>query len=442
VRVVVVGGGFGGLASAARLAKLGHDVTVLERLPRLGGALVPVTAGDWSWDTTPTTLLPAVIRDLFRKSGRPVERELELVPLEVVREHVFEDASVVRLPGESRAAQLAAFDGLRPGLGQQWVDHVASYADDWEVLRRAYLEVPWTPDALPEEVADRLDSREVLHRRLKKRFRDERLRQVAAHPVVVDGHDPRNVPAWAGLVAYLEQRFGTWTVEGGMGVLADALTARLATRRVTVETGVTVEDLVVRDGRAVAVRTTGGDVDAEVVVVAVDPRTLPALAPYVARTMPAMPPVVCHVGLEGDLAEHLTSMPHETVLHGDPMLVVRTGGRAPAGGAAWTILGRGRLAEDILPALARHGIDLRQHVVERVDRSPREMVEHWGSSPHGVLWQGRATVRRRLGPTTPVAGVYAAGAHATPGGGLHFVGLSAALVAQSVGPAGDSPASR
>jgi phytoene dehydrogenase-like protein len=435
VRVAVVGGGFGGLASAARLAKLGHDVTLLERLPELGGALVPVTAGDWSWDITGSMLLPAVVRDLFRKSGRPVERELELVPLDLVREHVFEDASVVRLPGGSRAAQIAAFDALGPGLGQQWVDHVASYADDWEVLRRAYLEVPWTPGALPKEVADRLDSREVLHRRLRRRFKDERLRQVAAHPFVADGHDPRDVPAWAGLVAYLEQRFGAWTVEGGMGVLATALTARLATRRVTVETGVAVQDVVVRDGRVVGVRTAGGDVDADAVVVAVDPRTLPTLAAYVQRTMPAMPPVVCHVGLQGELAEHLASMPHETVLHGDPMLVVRTGGRAPSGGAAWTVLGRGRLAEDILHALARHGIDLREHVAERVDRSPREMVELWGSSPLGVLWQGRATVRRRLGPATPVPGVYAAGAHATPGGGLPFVGLSAALVAQAVGPA-------
>jgi UDP-galactopyranose mutase len=52
-----------------------------------------------------------------------------------------------------------------------------------------------------------------------------------------------------------------------------------------------------------------------------------------------------------------------------------------------------------------------------------------------VLWEGRRTVRRRLGPRTPIAGVYAAGAHSTPGAGLPFVGLSAALVAQVVGPA-------
>ena len=34
-----------------------------------------------------------------------------------------------------------------------------------------------------------------------------------------------------------------------------------------------------------------------------------------------------------------------------------------------------------------------------------------------------------------IAGVYAAGAHATPGAGLPYVGLSASLVAQLVGPA-------
>jgi phytoene dehydrogenase-like protein len=53
----------------------------------------------------------------------------------------------------------------------------------------------------------------------------------------------------------------------------------------------------------------------------------------------------------------------------------------------------------------------------------------------GVLWQGRGTVRHRLGPRTPIPNVYAAGAHAAPGGGVPFVGLSAALVAQVVGPA-------
>ena len=431
-RVVVIGGGFGGLASAVRLAKLGHDVTLLERTATLGGALGAESEGGFTWDAGPTaTLLPAVLRDLFRKSGRPLERELDLVPLDVVREHRFEDGTSVALPSGSRAAQIAAFDALEPGLGRRWVDHVSSYADDWDVLRRGYLEHPWEPGLLPREVAARLDSREVLHRRLRRTFKDDRLRLVAAHPFVAEGHDLRNVPAWAGLTAYLEQRFGAWTVTGGMSRLGTALADRLVTRKVTVLTSTEARDLVVREGRVAAVATSDGEVEADVVVCAVDPRRLPALAGFVDRTMPAIPPVVSYLGLEGEVPD----LPHEVVVHGDPMLVVRTGGRAPEGCSAWTVHGRGRLAEDLLRALAREGIDVRDRVVVRIDRSPRELVERWGGSPLGVLWQGRATVRRRLGPTTPVPGVYAAGAHATPGAGLPFVGLSAALVAQAVGPA-------
>ena len=430
-RVVVIGGGFGGLASAVRLAKLGHDVTLLERSQTLGGALAPVAQDGFAWDAGATsTLLPAVIRDLFRKSGRPVERELELVQRDLLREHRFEDGTTLALPA-GRAAQIAAFDALGSGLGRRWVDHVASYSDDWDVLRRHYLEVPWDRDALPRELAARLGSREVLHKRLRRTFRDERLRLVAGHPFAAEGHDLRNVPAWAGVTAYVEQRFGAWTVTGGMAALATALGNRLVTRRVTVETGTAAGDLVLRNGRVAAVRTPAGDVAADVVVCAIDPRRLPALAGHVQRTMPAIPPVVSYLGLDGDVPD----LPHEVVLHGDPTLVVRPGGTAPEGGTAWTVHGRGHLAEDLLSALARHRIDVRSHDVTRLDCSPRDLVERWGGSPMGVLWQGRGTVRQRLGPTTPIEGVYAAGAHATPGGGLPYVGLSAALVAQTVGPA-------
>ncbi len=432
--VVVVGGGLGGQACGARLAKLGHKVTLLEASARLGGALAPVTQDGFTWDGGPTSLImPAVVRDLFRKSGRPLEAELgaELVPLEVLREHRFADRTSVRLPGGSVTAQVAAFDELDSGLGKAWAAYVDSHKQVWEVLRRSYFEAPYHPAETPREATALLNSRETMHKRLRRAFRDERLALVAGHPFVAQGHDLRNVPAWMGLEAYLEQCFSGWVVPGGMSALLDALERRLVTRKVTVLRETRALDLVVRGGRAVAVATAMGEIAADHVVCAVDPRRLPALASHVSATMPALPPVIAHLGLEGEVP----ALPHEVVLHADPLLVVRTGGRAPAGGHAWTLHGRGRLAEDLLHALARHGVDLREHVVTRVDLSPRELVEGWGGSPMGVLWQGRGTVARRLGPTTPLPGVYAAGAHATPGAGIHLVGLSAAQVAQEIGPA-------
>ncbi len=431
-RVVVVGGGFGGTASAARLAKQGHQVTLVERLDRLGGAVGFVERDGYRWDAGPTsTALPAVVRDLFRKSGRPLERELDLVPVEPMREHRFADGTVLAMPSGSRSAQLEAVDAaLGRGRGQEWVDHVHSFAGTWDVLRRTYLERPWSPDHVDKDANALLRTRSTLHKVVTKTFKDERLREVALLGVRMDGHDPRNVPAWMGMWSYVEQNFGVWTVPGGMGLLAAAMTKRLGERKVEVLLGTTAVDLRVQGGRVVGVDTTRGPLDADVVVVAVDPRVLPVLAPHVSRTMPAIPPVVCHVGLSGDVPD----LPPEVVLHGDPTIVIRTNGTAPSGGAAWTILARGRLAEDVLVALARLGIDVRRQVEVRVDRSPLDQVEELAGSAYGMLWQGRATIDRKR-EATPYAGVYGVGAHAAAGAGLPFVGLSAAVAAERIGKA-------
>jgi phytoene dehydrogenase-like protein len=437
-RVVVIGGGYGGMASAARLAKLGHQVTLLESSDRLGGAVGYVEEEGFRWDAGPTsTLLPAVMRDLFRKSGRALEKEVELVPVEPVRQHRFpdddpDDAVVLDLPAGSRGAQIAAVDAaFGPGQGERWADYVQAFADDWEALRRDWMERPYSPEHAGKHTQALLSTRMTLEKVLRKTFKDERLRQVAAYPMELEGHDLRNVPAWMGLWSYVEQRFGSWTVPGGMGSLADALTSRLETRGVTVLSSTTALDLELSGDLAAGVRTRDGVVDADHVVCAIDPRRLPTLNPYVDRTMPAIPPVVCHIGVVGPVPD----LPAEVVVHGDPLLVLRTNGTAPDGAHAWTILGRGRIAEDIVTALHRAGIRVRDQVEVRVDRSPRDLVETWGGSPYGVLWQGRNTVTRRLGPRTPIANVYQAGAHATPGAGLPSVGLSAALVAQVIGPA-------
>lgn len=434
-RVVVIGGGYGGLASAARLAKNGHEVTLVEGRSELGGAIGYVEQDGFRWDAGPThTLLPAVLRDLFRKSGRALEKELELVPVEPVARHIFDDddETVLDLPGGSRAAQLAAVEAaLGTGLGAQWTAYVDAFADDWESLRRDWLERPFSAELASKQTKALLSTRLTLFKLTQKAFKDERLRQLACYPMALEGHDLRNVPAWMGMWTYVEQNFGVWTVPGGMGSLAGALASRLETRGVTVLLSTTALDLELSGGRVAGVRTEQGVIDVDHVVCAIDPRRLPALRPLVDRTMPVIPPVTCHIGLVGEVPD----LPHEVVLHGDPMVVLRTGGQAPAGAHAWTLLGRGRLAEDIVTAMQRAGIRVRDQVEVRVDRSPRDLVELWGGSPYGVLWQGRNTVTRRLGPTTPVPGVFMAGAHATPGAGLPSVGLSAALVAQSIGPA-------
>ena len=448
-RVAVVGGGLAGSASAVRLAKLGHDVTLVEARARVGGAIGHVEQDGFRWDAGPAaTAVPGVLRDLFRKSGRPLERELDLVPVQPLRSHRFPDGSGVALPTGSRGVQLAAVEeALGPGLGRAWVDHVHGFAGTWDALRRDLLERPDDPALLSDRTRAVLADRRSLHRLARRSLPDDRLRRLATYQAVTAGHDPRRVPSWWGMLDYLEQNFGTWTFPDGLGSLAGLLEKRLRERRVTVLTGTRALDLELGTSGPTAVRTDAGPVPADVVVVAVDPRCLPVLARRVRRNAAAPPPAVVHLGLAAapDLVPPqqvaaATDRPgplvRELVLHeADGTLVVRTEATAPPGQAAWTLLHRGRLPHEPLELLARRGLDVRDLVVTRLDRSPADLLTGTTGSPYGFAWRGRSTLRRRPDQVTPLHGVLLAGAATGGGGWLPFVGLTAAVVADLVGPA-------
>jgi phytoene desaturase len=447
-RVVVVGGGFGAMAAAARLAKLGHTVTLCERDEALGGALGRVEQDGFAWDAGQwSTTLPAVLRDLFRKSGRPLDRALELVPLQPARVHRFEDGTELTWPAGSRAEQI---DAMTPVFGEQtalrWAELVDGLAPVWDLLRRTALEQPFSGCAgLSRDQQRLLDARRSLGRLARKAFRDERLQTLLQHHAVMQGSAPRDTPGFLAVEHYVERTFGLWRPVGGMHALTAALITRLTERGVGVRAQTEVTAIACKDDAVAGVMLDDGTtLDADVVVGGIDPRRLFRLlenAPMarrplrdVDRTLPAVPPGITHLGLTA--TADVPRLQGETVLHGDKFtLAVRPDDHAPPGHVAWTVLRRGNVGENTLDALARRGIDVRDQVVTRVDRTPADVVRAAGGSPYGVRWAGPRTVAWRPTNQTPVHGLYCVGASAHPGAGVPLVGLGAALVAQLVGKA-------
>jgi phytoene dehydrogenase-like protein len=424
------------MAVAARLAKQGHGVVLYERDQELGGSLRPIRHEGFTWDAGPTSLaLPAVVRDLFRKSGRPLERVLELRPRRPGRRHVFADRSVLDLPMGTRIEQVdaltAAFDA---DVADIWSGYVDRLAPVWDVIRRRALEVPFEGrHAIEASEWKSLQLRRSLHRALyragRSAARDTRLSALLLDRHRLAGQDPRALPALFGVTEYVERSFGRWRVVGGIHALVDALARRLDERGVEVRTDSAVEDVVARDGAVRGiVLADGTDAVAEIVV-----WTAPR-PPAVLRTDKALPPAIpaarTYLGLRG----RVPALPAETFVHGSPLAVVRTGGLAPEGRHAWSVehhLG----SEDILISLARHGIDVRHLVVTRLDRSPSEIVGARGASPAGVAWSGWRTAFRRERPRTNLSGLYRLGPDVHPGPGIVASGLGAAQVATLVGKA-------
>ena len=65
-KVIVIGSGFGGLASAIRLRAKGYDVTLVEKHPDLGGRARVFKKGNFTFDGGPTVITaPYLFEELF-----------------------------------------------------------------------------------------------------------------------------------------------------------------------------------------------------------------------------------------------------------------------------------------------------------------------------------------------------------------------------------------
>jgi UDP-galactopyranose mutase len=428
------------MAAAARLAKLGHAVTVFEQRPTAGGRLRSVEQDGFRWDVgESSTGVPAVVRDLFRTSGRPIERYVDLTPVPP-RRHLFPGGLRVDLPTGSRAEQTRALDrGLGAGTGRMWTDFVDGQADVWDRFRRS----PGGPDfdgSQPARRSDlRLPVRRSLRHLLSSALPDPRLRAVASHRWVLAGSDLWGVPALAALDVYVERSFGIWRCPSGLGELRDALVLRLAERAVDVRYRSPVTSVDVEGGRVRGVEVGDGTrFAADVVVAAMDPlavftellggRLSRALRVFRAARR-VVPPAVTRLGLRGANADGSGG---DVVLHGDPLVVVSAGGTAPEGHCARTVRTRGGTDEDVLSVMASRGLDVRAEVVTRLDGEPPGSA---AVDDHDIAWDGWRAYLRRSALAEPVPGLYVLGARLTPGATIPEVGWTAAHVAGRIGKA-------
>src|SRR3954447_1775501 len=237
-RVVVVGAGLGGLACAARLAAVGHRVTVCEQAPQVGGKLGVLAKDGFVFDTGPSLLtLPAVYRDLFLATGGPLEPEVPLEPVDPVCVYRFADGTPLAMPNGPRSAIARAWDeSLGAGTGADWTAFLSRAGAIWDATRGTFLKAPLdgTRTLLAQSrrlrdlrtVAPWLSLRDLGRRYLRRPHQRTFLDRYATYT----GSDPRRAPAALATVPYVEQTFGAWYVPGGLRRLVDAVHSRAVER--------------------------------------------------------------------------------------------------------------------------------------------------------------------------------------------------------------------
>jgi phytoene desaturase len=268
--VAVIGAGFGGLAAAVRLGVRGYRVVVLDRLDMPGGRGSCRLQEGYRFDLGPTIVtVPQVFEALWTLVGRRMAEDVDLRPLDPFYTIRWPDGSSFAACGDTErmraeVARLSPRDvaGYELFLKDSEARYRIAYAD----LGRRPMHRLWeTIRVLPDFARLRADRSSYAHAAV--RFSDERLRMAMSfHPLFIGG-DPFNVTSMYILVAHLEKAYGVHYAMGGTGALARAVAGLVAETGGEIRHGVTVDEILVRDGRARGVRLDDGtEIAADVVV--------------------------------------------------------------------------------------------------------------------------------------------------------------------------------
>jgi phytoene dehydrogenase-like protein len=266
---LVIGAGPNGLVAANLLADAGWDVLVLEAQPEPGGAVrsAEVTA-------------PGYVSDLFSAFyplgiGSPVLAKLGLEahglrwrhsPLVLAHPVPGDRAVVLSRDVDETAASVESFGA---GDGQRWRDLHAA----WEHVRDPFLDslfTPFPPVRSGVGLLRRLGPAGALRfarfaTLSVRRFGEEQFAGPA--PALLLGGNaihtdlaPESAASalFGWLLVMLGQSFGFPVPAGGAGKLTDALVARLRAAGGRLECDAPVDQVHVRDGRAVGVRVADG----------------------------------------------------------------------------------------------------------------------------------------------------------------------------------------
>ncbi|QEH38111.1 All-trans-zeta-carotene desaturase [Aquisphaera giovannonii] len=321
-RVVIIGAGPGGLASAMLLAAAGCQVTVLERQGRVGGRTSTIGGDGFRFDLGPTFFLyPRVLESIFEAVGRDLHAEVPMVRLDPQYRLIFgAGGKIDATPDAERmrreVAALCPEDAAR--LGRFLEDNRAKMAGLKAVLESPFskwrdLLSPHLMKALPH-VRPWLS----LDGELRRYFRDPRIRLAMTFQSKYLGMSPFNCPSLFSILSFLEYEYGVFHPIGGCGHVSEVMAGIAEDLGATISVDDEVEEILFRGRRAVGVRSRSGVHMADALVINADfARAMTRLVPdhlrrrwsdrKIARKRFSCSTFMLYLGLEGrqdDLAHH------------------------------------------------------------------------------------------------------------------------------------------
>ena len=277
-KALIIGSGFGGIASALRLKKIGFEVTLVERLDMLGGRARVFQKGGYRHDAGPTVITaPFLFEELFELYNKNLKDHLNFVPLDPWYRFYFHNGKTFdyRPSIDDTNKEIEKFDARDV---QGYRDLLETSKDIFKIGFEKLSDQPFSSfwemaKQVPSLV--KLKSYLTVGQLVNNKLKNEFLRKAfSIHPLLVGGNPFTTTSIYA-LIHYLERKWGVFFCMGGTGKIVQELEKLMIENDITVKKNTDITKIKVKSNRATGVITsTGDEIDADVVICNADPPTV------------------------------------------------------------------------------------------------------------------------------------------------------------------------
>ncbi|MBQ4819014.1 1-hydroxycarotenoid 3,4-desaturase CrtD [Aquimarina sp. MMG016] len=273
-KVIIIGAGIAGLASAIRLQNLGFEVEVYEANSYPGGKLTEIHKNGYRFDCGPSLFtMPQFVEELFEVSGKKISEYFEYIKKDIVCNYFYEDGTrFTAFADQEKFAETAS--NIFEVEASQISRYFKKSKQKYDLTSSLFLEKSlhklstyFSKDTVKAITRiNHLDVNTTLHAVNKKQFKDKRLIQFFDRFATYNGSSPYLTPGIMSMIPHLEQYYGTFFPKGGMYSITKGLYQLALDIGVTFCFGNKVDKILIENGKAIGVLSRSITIEADIVI--------------------------------------------------------------------------------------------------------------------------------------------------------------------------------
>jgi phytoene desaturase len=260
-KIIVIGSGFGGLATAIRLAALGHDVEIFEKRDKLGGRAYVYDVNGFTFDGGPTVITaPFLFDELFALAGRRREDYVTFIRCNPFYRIFDYRGRHFDYNGDEQFI-LNQIEQWNPADKAGYVKFIGTTK---AIFEKGFLELADKPFLSPLDMLKvvpdlvKMQSYLSVYRYISQFISHEFLRRCFSfHPLLVGGN-PFDAPSIYAMIHYLERAWGVHYALGGTGALVAALGRLVEELGGKVHLNAEVEEILIQGRQVAGIRLANG----------------------------------------------------------------------------------------------------------------------------------------------------------------------------------------